>query len=49
MARWARPARGRPLVHLVDAQDRPVRHTTARRAARSISLAFRQNPDLDPV
>ncbi|MFF2628656.1 hypothetical protein ACFVUN_23130 [Kitasatospora griseola] len=40
---------GDPLVHLVDAQDRPVWHATARRAARSVSLALRQNPDLDPA
>ncbi|MFI9789012.1 hypothetical protein ACIHEI_36685 [Kitasatospora sp. NPDC051984] len=40
---------GDPPVYLVDAQDRPVRHATARSAARSVSLALRQNPDLDPA
>ncbi|GAA2752875.1 hypothetical protein [Kitasatospora cinereorecta] len=38
-----------PLTYLVDAQDRPIRHSSAGRAAQSISLALRQDPTLDPT
>ncbi|GAA2097571.1 hypothetical protein GCM10009759_27800 [Kitasatospora saccharophila] len=37
---------GDPPTCLVDAQDHPIRHLSARHAARSISLALRQNPAL---
>ncbi|MFG2825365.1 hypothetical protein ACGFX4_38790 [Kitasatospora sp. NPDC048365] len=35
---------GEPLTYLVDAQDRPLRHSSVGRAAQSISLALRQDP-----
>ncbi|MFJ1709220.1 hypothetical protein [Kitasatospora sp. NPDC088346] len=40
---------GEPLTYLVDAQDRPIQHLSAGRAAQSISLALRQDPTLDPT
>ncbi|RAJ31764.1 hypothetical protein K353_06115 [Kitasatospora sp. SolWspMP-SS2h] len=39
---------GAPVVYLVDAHDVPIRHRTARLAARSIAPALRQKPNPRP-